>query len=96
MNTEAAVNQKDMVLFQETLGSMEQSPGQCWHQGVGARSTKKKQWNESRLQFFAEEVKKGALVNRAVKRGADRQSTRGGKPGTTATRSGNRVDYQWT
>lgn len=81
---------KDMVLFQETLGSMDGATALSigWHQGVVGEIYEKKLWNEKQLQFFAEEIKNGALVNRAVSEAQTGSPTRGGKPGTTATRSG--------
>ncbi|MGE6629167.1 acyl-CoA dehydrogenase family protein [Bacillus sp. NPDC077027] len=83
----------DMVLFQETLGSMDGATALSigWHQGVVGEIYEKKLWSEEQLAFFAEEIKKGALVNRAVSEAQTGSPTRGGKPGTTATRS----DDKW-
>ncbi|CAM5310290.1 acyl-CoA dehydrogenase [Bacillus safensis FO-36b] [Bacillus safensis subsp. safensis] len=72
----------DMVFISTTLGSMDGATALSigWHQGVVGEIYEKKLWNEKQLQFFAEEVKKGALVNRAVSE-ATGSPTRGGKPG---------------
>ncbi|TDQ40798.1 acyl-CoA dehydrogenase family protein [Aureibacillus halotolerans] len=80
----------DLVLFQETLGSMDGATALSigWHMGVVGEIYEKRQWTEEQLQFFAEEIKKGAIVNRAVSEAQTGSPTRGGKPGTQATREG--------
>ena len=44
----------DMVLFQETLGSMDGATALSigWHQGVVGEIYEKKQWSEKQLQFL--------------------------------------------
>ncbi|NGP46236.1 acyl-CoA/acyl-ACP dehydrogenase [Bacillaceae bacterium SIJ1] len=80
----------DLVLFQETLGSMDGATALSigWHQGVVGEIYEKRQWTEDQLAFFAEEVKKGAVVNRAVSEAQTGSPTRGGRPGTQAVRKG--------
>lgn len=80
----------DLVLFQETLGSMDGATALSisWHQSVVAEIYEKRKWSEEQLSFLAKEVQKGALINRAVSEAQTGSPTRGGRPGSTATRSG--------
>lgn len=86
----SGLSTSDLVLFQETLGSMDGATALSisWHQGVVGEIYEKRLWTEEQLSFFAEEVKKGALVNRAVSEAQTGSPTRGGRPGTHAVRSG--------
>ena len=86
----SGLSTSDLVLFQETLGSMDGSLALSisWHQGVVGEIYEKQDWTEQHLSFFAEEIRKGALVNRAVSEAQTGSPTRGGKPGTQAVRKG--------
>ncbi|MDQ0209173.1 acyl-CoA dehydrogenase family protein [Alkalicoccobacillus murimartini] len=86
----SSLSTADLVLFQETLGSMDGSTALSisWHQGVVGEIYEKRVWTEEQLSFFAKEIKKGALVNRAVSEAQTGSPTRGGRPGTHAVRSG--------
>lgn len=54
---------KDMVLFQETLGSMDGATALSigWHQGVVGEIYEKKLWNEKQLQFLLKKSRMGLL-----------------------------------
>lgn len=86
----ADLSTSDLVLFQETLGSMDGALALSisWHQGVVGEIFEKKDWSQEQLDFFAKEVKNGALVNRAVSEAETGSPTRGGRPGTHAVRNG--------
>ncbi|MED0666973.1 acyl-CoA dehydrogenase family protein [Pseudobacillus badius] len=83
----------DMVLFQETIASLDSVTGLAigWHQGVVGELYEKKLWQERKLASFAEEILSGALVNRAVSEAQTGSPTRGGRPGTNAAKK----DAKW-
>ncbi|QDQ00760.1 acyl-CoA dehydrogenase [Lysinibacillus fusiformis] len=76
----------DMVLIQETLASYDENASLSlgWTLGVVGEIYEKKLWSDNLLEAFALEVKKGAIVNRAVSEAATGSPTRGGRPGTNA------------
>ncbi|WP_107950555.1 acyl-CoA dehydrogenase family protein [Lysinibacillus parviboronicapiens] len=76
----------DMVLIQETLASYDENASLSlgWTLGVVGEIYEKKLWSDNLLETFALEVKKGAIVNRAVSEAATGSPTRGGRPGTNA------------
>ncbi|MBB6443928.1 alkylation response protein AidB-like acyl-CoA dehydrogenase [Bacillus benzoevorans] len=76
----------DMVLFQETISSFDGATGLSigWHQSVVGELYEKKLWDKRVLERFAQQVKSGALVNRAASEAQTGSPTRGGRPGTTA------------
>ncbi|WP_042357286.1 acyl-CoA dehydrogenase family protein [Bacillus rubiinfantis] len=78
----------DMVLFQETLASIDSSTALSigWSLGVVGELFEKKLWPEEMLHFFANEIRNGALVNRAVSEAQTGSPTRGGRPGTSAAK----------
>lgn len=78
----------DMVLFQETLASIDPSTALSigWSLGVTGEIFEKKLWSKENLQFFATEILNGALVNRAVSEAQTGSPTRGGRPGTSAVK----------
>ena len=83
----------DMLLFQETLASFDANTALSigWHvSGVG-EIYESRRWNEQQLSFFAEEILRGALVNRAVSEAQTGSPTRGGRPGTHAIKQ----DGKW-
>lgn len=82
------LNVYDMVLFQETLASYDANTALSigWHLGGVGEIYENKRWNEETLSFFAKEVLKGSLVNRAVSEAQTGSPTRGGRPGTHATK----------
>ena len=79
----------DMVLFQETLASIDPSTALSigWSLGVTGEIFEKKLWSQENLQFFATEILNGALVNRAVSEAQTGSPTRGGRPGTCAVKN---------
>jgi len=82
----------DMILYQETLASFDANTALSigWHVGGVGEIYESKRWNELQLNFFAKEILKGALVNRAVSEAQTGSPTRGGRPGTHAVkREGN-------
>lgn len=76
----------DLVLIQETLASYDENASLSlgWTLGVIGELYEKKLWSEDLLDFFAQEVRKGAIVNRAASEAATGSPTRGGRPGTNA------------
>ncbi|ASV68181.1 acyl-CoA dehydrogenase family protein [Cytobacillus kochii] len=78
----------DMVLFQETLASYDSATALSigWHVGGLGEIYEKQLWTEKQLASFANDVQKGALVNRSVSEAQTGSPTRGGRPGTTAVR----------
>lgn len=76
----------DMVLIQETLASYDENASLSlgWTLGVVGEIYDTKLWTEDLLTAFAEEIKKGAMINRAVSEAATGSPTRGGRPGTNA------------
>ncbi|MFO1442464.1 acyl-CoA/acyl-ACP dehydrogenase [Bacillus sp. Bva_UNVM-123] len=80
----------DMILFQETLASFDANTALSigWHVGGVGEIYENKRWNEQQLSLFAEEVVKGALVNRAVSEAQTGSPTRGGRPETYAIKQG--------
>lgn len=82
----------DMVLFQETIASLDSVTGLAigWHQGVVGELYEKELWKEEALKSFANEVLNGALVNRAVSEAQTGSPTRGGRPGTNAIKKGHK------
>lgn len=78
----------DLVLFQETLASYDANTALSigWSQGVIGDIFERKLWNKEQIDFFAKEVRNGAIVNRAVSEVQTGSPTRGGRPGTQAIR----------
>ena len=83
----------DMVLFQETLASFDGNTALSigWNLGVIGDLFEQKLWKEEHLDFFAQEVAKGALVNRSVSEAKTGSPARGGRPGTNAVK----IDGTW-
>ncbi len=80
----------DMVLMQETLASYDANTALSigWSLGVVGEIFENKLWTDEKLDFFANEVLNGALVNRSVSEAQTGSPTRGGRPGTTALKKG--------
>jgi len=78
----------DMVLFQETLASFDGATALSigWNLGVVGEIFEKKLWNDEQLNFFANEIANGALVNRAASEAQTGSPARGGRPGTHAVK----------
>lgn len=78
----------EMVLFQETLASFDGNTALSigWNLGVVGDLFEQKLWKEEQLNFFANEVVNGALVNRSVSEAKTGSPARGGRPGTNAVR----------
>lgn len=80
----------DAVLLHETLSSY------CGSTGLAASWTvqnvgeifENRYWDQQKLEWFGEQIAKGATVNRAVSEFAMGSPVRGGRPGTTAKRDG--------
>lgn len=83
----------DMVLLQETLASLDANTALSigWNLGVVGELYEKQLWGEKILTNFAEELRNGAIINRAVSEAQTGSPTRGGRPGTYAIKQGN----QW-
>ena len=81
----------DMVLYQETIARFDENLALSvgWNLGVPGGIFEQRSWSSEMLEFFAKELKGGALVNRAVSEAATGSPSRGGKPGTVAVRDGN-------
>ena len=78
----------EMIFLQETIASFDGATGLTigWHQGVVGELYEKKLWNNTMLNTLAEEVLKGALVNRVASEIQTGSPTRGGRPGTYAVK----------
>lgn len=78
----------DLVLFQETLASYDPNTSLSigWSLGVVGEIFEKQLWDQDKLDFFAQEVANGAIVNRAVSEVQTGSPTRGGRPGTNAVK----------
>ncbi len=80
----------DAVLAHETLSSY------CGSTGLAASWTiqnigelfENRYWEQSKLETFAQEVNRGATINRAVSEFAMGSPVRGGRPATTAKKDG--------
>ncbi|WP_077328245.1 acyl-CoA dehydrogenase family protein [Virgibacillus siamensis] len=60
-----------------------------WHMGITKHTGENESWDHTKFQAFADDVKKtGALMNNAATEPATGSPTRGGKPETTAAKSG--------
>lgn len=79
----------DMVLLQETLASYDANTALSvgWSLGVIGELFEKRLWTQEKLDFFANEVLNGALINRSVSETQTGSPTRGGRPGTTAVKN---------
>lgn len=83
----------DFVLFQEKIaegdGATALSIG--WHLGIVKEIAENRSWHPHMFSWFCEEVKKGALFNRAATEPKTGSPTRGGKPETLALKK----DDKW-
>lgn len=59
-----------------------------WHMGILKNLAEKRIWSEEVYKRIVEDVKKGALLNGAASEPQTGSPTRGGKPTTTATKTG--------
>lgn len=84
------LNVYDMVLFQETLASYDSNTALSigWHLGTVGEIYEKKAWTPENLDFLAQEILNGAVINRSVSEAQTGSPTRGGRPGTNAVRQG--------
>ena len=80
----------DMVLLQETIASYDANTALSigWSLGVVGDLFENKLWTQEKLNFFAKEILNGALVNRSVSETQTGSPTRGGRPGTAASKRG--------
>lgn len=80
----------DFVLYQEKIaegdGATALSIG--WHLGIVKELTENQSWKPDMFAWFCEEVKKGALFNRAATERKTGSPTRGGRPETLAVKKG--------
>ncbi|MBO1580414.1 acyl-CoA dehydrogenase family protein [Bacillus sp. XF8] len=87
-----AISLYDFVLFQEKIaegdGATALSIG--WHLGIVKELAENRSWKPDMFSWFCEEVKKGALFNRAATEPKTGSPTRGGKPETLAVQKGNK------
>ncbi|MDM5155381.1 acyl-CoA dehydrogenase family protein [Bacillus sp. DX1.1] len=87
-----AISLYDFVLFQEKIaegdGATALSIG--WHLGIVKELAENRSWDPDMFSWFCEEVKKGALFNRAATEPKTGSPTRGGKPETLAVRKGDK------
>ncbi|UXR82185.1 acyl-CoA dehydrogenase family protein [Staphylococcus sp. IVB6214] len=81
---------EDMVVLQSVLGSIDGATALSigWHVGLVGELFERQLWNKDVLDEFAEAVKAGALINRAVSEAETGSPTRGGRPSTHATLEG--------
>lgn len=83
-------NLLEAISLHETLASYDGSTALSigWTLLTVGELFENKYWESSKLEFFAKEVEKGAIVNRAVSEVATGSPIRGGRPGTTAKKDG--------
>lgn len=79
---------EDMVILQTYLAEIDGATALSigWHLSVVGQLFEQQLWEPELLEEFAEEVKKGALVNRAVSEAETGSPTRGGRPATHAVK----------
>lgn len=86
----SAISLYDFVLFQEKIaegcGATALSIG--WHLGIVKELAENRSWNDEMFKWFCEEVRNGALFNRAATEPKTGSPTRGGKPETIAVQQG--------
>ncbi|MBJ7929078.1 acyl-CoA dehydrogenase [Bacillus toyonensis] len=86
----SAISLYDFVLFQgkiaEGCGATALSIG--WHIGIVKELAENRSWNDGMFKWFCEEVRNGALFNRAATEPKTGSPTRGGKPETIAVQQG--------
>ncbi|HJH11781.1 MAG TPA: acyl-CoA/acyl-ACP dehydrogenase [Metalysinibacillus jejuensis] len=80
---------REMLPLQETLGSYDGSAALVvsWTLLTVGELYENAYWPEALLQQFAQEVKQGAIINRAVSEAATGSPVRGGKPTTLAEKT---------
>lgn len=83
----------ETIALQETLGSYDGSTALAigWTLLTVGELFENKYWEPSKLNEFAKKVEQGVIINRAVSEVATGSPIRGGRPGTTAKKSGS----QW-
>ncbi|MEJ7545742.1 acyl-CoA dehydrogenase, partial [Staphylococcus hominis] len=71
---------EDMVVLQTYLGSIDGATALSigWHLSVVGQLYEQDLWDQRMLNRFAEDIKQGALVNRAVSEAETGSPTRGG------------------
>ncbi|WP_416829195.1 acyl-CoA dehydrogenase family protein [Ectobacillus polymachus] len=81
----------DFLLYQEKIaqgdGATALSIG--WHMGIVMQLSATRPWSEEMFSWMCEQVKKGALFNRAASERATGSPARGGKPTTIAYKEDN-------
>lgn len=79
---------EDMVILQSYLGSLDGATALSigWHISVVGQIYEQQLWAPAMLDQFAQEIKNGALVNRAVSEAETGSPTRGGRPSTYVTK----------
>ncbi len=77
---------EDMVIIQSYLGTIDGPTALSigWHLSVVGQLYEQQMWEPSMLKMFSDEMKNGALVNRAISEAETGSPTRGGRPSTNA------------
>ncbi|WP_436851488.1 acyl-CoA dehydrogenase family protein [Staphylococcus gallinarum] len=77
---------EDMVILQSHLGAIDGVTALSigWHLSVVGQLYEQELWESPMLESFAEAVKQGALVNRAISEAETGSPTRGGRPASHA------------
>src|SRR5690606_1481944 len=85
-------NVYDTILLQETLGSYDGSTALSigWTLLTVGDVYENKSWKTTKLDEFAKAVNEGAIINKIVSEVITGSPIRGGRPGTTAIREGNK------
>lgn len=80
----------ELLLYQERLAKGDASTALSigWHLGIVMDLWEKQNWNQSALDWMMNEVAGGALLNSAATEPQTGSPTRGGKPQTTAQKTG--------
>ncbi len=93
----SAISLYDFVLFQEKIaegcGATALSIG--WHLGIVKELAENRSWNDEMFKWFCEEVRNGALFNRAATEPKTGSPTRGGKTRNNSGSTRREVDNKW-
>ncbi|MEJ9281104.1 acyl-CoA dehydrogenase family protein [Ureibacillus thermosphaericus] len=86
------MNVYDAILLQETLGSYDGSTALSigWTLLTVGDVYETKSWAEEKLKEFANDVKNGAIINKIFSEVITGSPVRGGRPGTSAVKKGNK------
>jgi alkylation response protein AidB-like acyl-CoA dehydrogenase len=85
------ISLSELLCLQETIAEADGSTALSigWHMGIIKNLFEKGEWDKKKLQWIAEEVMNGALINTLATERQTGSPTRGGKPHTSVIQKGN-------